>query len=128
MTPKKSLLPQGSYEQEPKPDNAFLAGLMQDVERETVLEEQPGQHVYPPTRVHRAEKFHDLYTQFTNYMCNAYFEPFDDLREDLEVSRTALFNEALYDLFVKYADVLAERDIAVEKLPPHPPRAKQRRR
>lgn len=125
MANRKSLLPQGTYEQEPKPDNPFLAGLMQDVEQEEAPEKTPVQP-YAASRVHRKVKFHDLYTQFTNYQHNSYFEPFDILREELEVSRTALFNEALYDLFLKHREILEECGIDVETLPAHPKRKKQR--
>lgn len=124
MAQKKSLLPQGTYTQEEeKPDNAFLASLAKDVDAEE--EGEPVQQ-YVASRVHRAEKFHDLYTQFTNYMHNAYFDPFERLREELEVSRTALFNEALYDLFLKHQEILEERGIEIDTLPAHPKRKKKR--
>src|SRR5882762_7741825 len=108
MMAKKGLIPPGG---EGMANNPFL---------EAIGEDDSPEESYSRKRKHHPVKFHDAYEQFTSYIHRSYNPVLDTLMDALEEDKTALFNEAFYDLFLKYRAILEQEGVEIEKLPPHP--------
>ena len=108
--------------------NKPINPLYQNTEAKTDTQPTPpAQHDEPePTikqRVRTSKRFDERYDQFTSYIDRRFQQSFTDLLDALgNTNKTDLFNEAVYDLFRKYQDLLQEQGIDVEKLPRYPTR------
>lgn len=73
--------------------------------------------VMPRTRRRRTLKFDELYDPLSSYIDKRYVQAFETLVNEAGPNKTAVLNEAIYDLLQKKRDILAEYGVDVESLP-----------
>lgn len=71
----------------------------------------------PKIRRRRTQKFLDLYDPLSTYIDKAYVEAFELIIEKHGPNKTAIVNEAIYEMLKKHKETLLIYGIDVERLP-----------
>lgn len=101
----------------PEPSRKLVEMVTENIPAPRAPEPAQDEYVMPRTRRRRALKFDELYDPLSSYIDKRYVQAFETLVNEAGPNKTAILNEAIYDLLIKKRDILAEYGVDVESLP-----------
>lgn len=101
----------------PEPSRKLVEMVTENIAPPRAPEPAQDEYIMPRTRRRRALKFDELYDPLSSYIDKRYVQAFETLVNEAGPNKTAILNEAIYDLLIKKRDILAEYGVDVESLP-----------